>query len=124
MNFQKTTNISILKKIIFFIMSLKAIYFISDLHLGHEGRMSINTHPFYIFLQDIKKKAHALYILGDLFECWWGDDHHNHNYQQWEQCFVKCPFPIYFLPGNRDFLCSKKFFERSGLKPITSGTLS
>ena len=49
-----------------------AYCFISDLHL-HEGRPDI-TQAFVGFLEETAPKAEKLYILGDLFEAWIGDD--------------------------------------------------
>ena len=52
-----------------------AYCFISDLHL-QEDRPDI-TQAFLSFLEEIASKAEKLYILGDLFEVWIGDDDHN-----------------------------------------------
>ena len=49
-----------------------AYCFISDLHLQEE-RPDI-TQAFLTFLEEIASKAERLYILGDLFEVWIGDD--------------------------------------------------
>ena len=52
-----------------------AYCFISDLHL-HEDRPDI-TQAFLGFLEETASKAEKLYILGDLFETWIGDDDQN-----------------------------------------------
>ncbi len=52
-----------------------AYCFISDLHL-QESRPDI-TKAFLEFLDDTASKAEKLYILGDLFEAWIGDDDQN-----------------------------------------------
>jgi len=94
-------------------------YFISDLHLD-------KAHPplfalFYEFIDSIKGKAEALYILGDLFEFWIGDD------------IIDLPIgrpylpvveklkslsdsgtKIYFIQGNRDFFLGREFMRRIG----------
>ncbi|EGG93627.1 UDP-2,3-diacylglucosamine hydrolase, partial [gamma proteobacterium IMCC1989] len=49
-----------------------SLFFISDLHL-HPSRPEI-TQAFYDFLSSTAKQAEALYILGDFFEAWLGDD--------------------------------------------------
>ena len=94
-------------------------YFISDLHLS-------TAHPslfqlFYDFIDDIKGKAESLYILGDLFEFWLGDD------------IIDLPIgkpylpvleklkslsdsgtKLYFMQGNRDFLAQQRFVKTIG----------
>ncbi|MGB0895671.1 MAG: UDP-2,3-diacylglucosamine hydrolase, partial [Parashewanella sp.] len=49
-----------------------ATLFIGDLHLSADHPYI--TQAFYRFLETQAKKAEALYILGDLFEVWLGDD--------------------------------------------------
>jgi len=93
--------------------------FISDLHL-HE------THPdttqlLQMLLNRCDQEVDALYILGDLFEMWIGDDDHSPFHQEIIQSFkqlTQAGFPIFFLHGNRDFLIGKKFFESSGIIPL------
>ncbi len=103
-------------------------YFISDLHLD-------SSHPhlyklFYEFIQKIRNDAEALYILGDLFEFWIGDD------------IIDLPIgkpylpiieqlrslsdagtKIYFIQGNRDFLLGQTFMERIGGKLLPDETV-
>ena len=84
--------------------------FISDLHL-EEGRPSI-TALFFDFMKYQAPKADAVYILGDFFESWIGDDNQSvFNRQIIEALRTpigKWPI-IYFMRGNRDFLIGKKF---------------
>ncbi|MCF6191240.1 MAG: UDP-2,3-diacylglucosamine diphosphatase [Cocleimonas sp.] len=94
-------------------------YFISDLHLDESHPLLFKL--FYEFIDNIKDKAETLYILGDLFEFWIGDD------------IIDLPIgkpylpvieklkalsdsgtKIYFIQGNRDFLISKVFMQRIG----------
>jgi UDP-2,3-diacylglucosamine hydrolase len=94
-------------------------YFISDLHLDQ-------SHPhlyklFYDFIDDIKEKAEALYILGDLFEVWIGDDIIDHPLgKQYLPTIEKLKSladsgtKIYFIQGNRDFLIGEAFMQRIG----------
>jgi UDP-2,3-diacylglucosamine hydrolase len=94
------------------------IIFCSDVHL--------HLHPdetpnFPKFLTQLPKTTRALFILGDLFEVWWGDDHHYTPYLAWEKIFSDLRIPIYFIAGNRDFLCGKDFFEKTGIIPLKSG---
>ena len=90
--------------------------FISDLHLD-ERRPNI-TKLFLHFLKTEARQAQALYILGDLFEFWSGDDISNElnnsvqdGLRELTQSGVKC----YFIQGNRDFLVGKRFTKRTGL---------
>jgi len=90
------------------------IIFVSDLHL--EEKQPDSTEIFFRFLQHKVKHAKALYILGDFFESWIGDD----NDTQFNQSIINAlnktvssGIPIYFIHGNRDFLLGKKFFKAS-----------
>ncbi len=90
--------------------------FISDLHLAPERPQS--TGQFFDFLENQATRAQALYILGDLFEYWIGDDaaadlghrgvidalKHLHD----------GGVTTYFLPGNRDFLVGERFSRETG----------
>jgi UDP-2,3-diacylglucosamine hydrolase len=81
-----------------------AIYFISDLHL--EPAQKAITDGFLSFL-DTLNDAEELYILGDFFEVWMGDDYSNEYIELINQALVKCAnkgTKIYFMHGNRDFL--------------------
>lgn len=88
-----------------------AALFISDLHLC-DSRPNI-TDAFLIFLREIAAKAKALYILGDLFEYWAGDDDIDdpfhlqiiHAFNKLAQSGV----PIFLMHGNRDFLIAERF---------------
>lgn len=84
--------------------------FISDLHLC-ETRPEI-TQSFISFLNTVAKPADALYILGDLFEYWPGDDSilagFHANVIQALNAFAQ-KTKTYFMHGNRDFLISEGF---------------
>ncbi|MFZ7235217.1 UDP-2,3-diacylglucosamine diphosphatase [Avibacterium gallinarum] len=91
-------------------------YFIADLHLS-ENRPDL-TALFVDFMQNQAKDAESLYILGDLFDFWIGDDEHSplidlvkQQIRHLTQKGVKC----YFMHGNRDFLIGKKFAQSCGL---------
>lgn len=91
-------------------MSLR---FISDLHLD-EKRPAL-CEAFFYYLDHLPKDTEALYILGDFFEVWIGDDDdapfHQHIMQKLKEK-TKSGLPIYFMHGNRDFLVGK-YFELS-----------
>lgn len=96
------------------------IIFCSDVHL-HTGADHENT--FFQFLNSIPATTKAIFILGDLFEYWWNDDHQDVIYESWETYFKNYHIPIYFLKGNRDFLCSNHFFKKTDLILIPSASV-
>ena len=84
--------------------------FISDLHLEPE-RPDI-TRAFFDFLEQETPDSDALYILGDLFEVWIGDDHLSEFTFSIIHALKKVTeknIPIFILPGNRDFLLGEDF---------------
>jgi UDP-2,3-diacylglucosamine hydrolase len=90
-------------------------YFISDLHLSAD-RQDI-SQCLFTFLSEQAPKAEALYVLGDLFEMWIGDDDINPFTLSIAQAFKtlsELGIPVYFLHGNRDFLVRKKFAALAG----------
>lgn len=100
-------------------MSEKPILFISDLHLEAE-RPDI-TQAFFSFLEEHASKAQALYILGDFFNVWLGDDYVTElNTQVAEalQTLTKAGLKIKLMHGNRDFLMGKDFAKRCGAELI------
>lgn len=88
--------------------------FISDLHLSGE-RPGI-TRLFIEFLQSRASDAEALYILGDLFEVWLGDDMVLAEYEPALDAMQQLSqqVPLYVMHGNRDFLMRDEFCRRSG----------
>ena len=89
--------------------------FISDLHLC-ASRPAI-TEAFLNFLITEAKQAEKLFILGDLFEYWAGDDDLNHpDHQNIIQALkaLSQNRAIYFIHGNRDFLIGDAFAEATG----------
>jgi UDP-2,3-diacylglucosamine hydrolase len=97
--------------------NIKRTAFISDLHLD-EKHPAI-TQLFFAFLNHAAKTMDALYILGDLFEVWIGDDDKNSFHQSIIDAFRMATdqgLPIYFMHGNRDFLLGKKFLRATNGK--------
>ncbi len=91
--------------------------FISDLHLEAE-RPDIGDQ-FIRFLQTDATEAEALYILGDLFEAWVGDDDPNAHYGIIKLAIRKLSdsgVPVYFMHGNRDFMIGRKFANETGVE--------
>lgn len=96
-----------------------ATLFISDLHLSQE-RPKI-TELFLTFLKQTVVQSEALYILGDLFEVWLGDDMILPDYQpaiEQIAATVKAGVPVYIMYGNRDFLMREQFEKLSGARII------
>lgn len=91
-------------------------YFIADLHLA-QNRPDI-TACFLSFLKKQAIHSETLYILGDLFEYWIGDDdnspfinHIAHGLKALSETGVN----IYFIHGNRDFLVGNHFAKKAGM---------
>ena len=84
--------------------------FISDLHL-EAARPEIGEQ-FLEFLKTEAESADALYILGDLFESWVGDDDPNAHYAEIKtaiRALTDLGIPVYFMHGNRDFMIGEDF---------------
>lgn len=94
--------------------------FISDLHLCAE-RPDI-TSAFLEFLNAYRvRRPEALYILGDLFEVWIGDDASIDDHQPVIAAlrhFTQSGIPVYVMHGNRDFLLGSAFETASGCRLI------
>jgi len=93
-----------------------ATLFIADLHLQTEEPAI--TAGFLRFLRGEAKSADALYILGDLFEAWIGDDDPNPLHREMAaaiKALVDSGVPCYFIHGNRDFLVGRRFARESGM---------
>ena len=91
--------------------------FISDLHLDAE-RPKISAQ-LKQFLKGEAVNADALYILGDLFESWVGDDDPNKHYATVKialRKLVSHRVPVYFMHGNRDFAIGQRFAVETGVK--------
>ena len=90
--------------------------FISDLHL-EGGRPEIGRQ-FTEFLTGEAVSAEALYILGDLFEYWVGDDDPNPHYAEMKNAIrglCDRGVPVYFMHGNRDFMIGDDFAAETGV---------
>nr|WP_234461553.1 UDP-2,3-diacylglucosamine diphosphatase [Stutzerimonas stutzeri] len=88
---------------------------ISDLHL-EEQRPDI-TRAFLHFLETRASRAEALYILGDFFEVWIGDDAMTPFQQKIAQALRALSdrgTRIYLMHGNRDFMLGKRFCRTAG----------
>jgi UDP-2,3-diacylglucosamine hydrolase len=98
--------------------------FISDLHLDAE-RPDI-TAQFVDFLDHEARHAAGLYILGDLFEAWIGDDDPDPDKQRVIaalKSLTRSGVPVYLIHGNRDFLIGRRFARETGVKLLPDGTM-
>jgi UDP-2,3-diacylglucosamine hydrolase len=90
--------------------------FISDLHLDAE-RPAITT-LFGQFVANEARGADAVYILGDLFEAWVGDDDSSETgafVANSLRGLADSGVPVYFVRGNRDFLVGESYARRCGM---------
>jgi len=98
--------------------------FIGDLHLDPENPILITL--FSKFLIKRAKLAKALYILGDLFEVWIGDDEDNPIYQSillTLRQLTDFGVPVFVMHGNRDFLLGQGFMDATGCQLIDDPTV-
>lgn len=98
--------------------------FISDLHLTPE-----RPRPVLLlqrFIEEIVPAAQALYILGDFLEAWVGDDSlelpFNQAICQSLNTVRVSGVPVFFLPGNRDFLVGQQFAQAANLTLLPDPT--
>lgn len=95
-------------------------YFISDLHLCKQ-RPDI-SEMFTVFINNKARHARALYILGDLFEYWLGDDALDElaiTTSEQMKALNDCGVDIYYMAGNRDFLLGNDYAQKSGMQIIS-----
>lgn len=98
--------------------------FISDLHLEAD-RPEIGEQ-FLAFLEAEATDADALYILGDLFEYWIGDDDPDPYYASMKEALASLTgrgVPVYFMHGNRDFMIGESFAAETGLRLMADPTI-
>ena len=95
-----------------------SVLFISDLHLCAARPQS--NRAFFKFIEREARSASALYILGDLFEYWIGDDDlgdaFNASIVAALARLVAGGVPVYLMHGNRDFVIGEAFARASGVK--------
>jgi UDP-2,3-diacylglucosamine hydrolase len=91
-------------------------FFVSDLHLS-DTRPAANE-AFFSFIEQKAPSAQALYILGDLFEYWIGDDDLGEPFHAVVAGFLRGlsrkGVALYVMQGNRDFLMGERFCEETG----------
>lgn len=95
--------------------------FISDLHL--DPSLNYLRRGFINFLRTEAKTAEHLYVLGDLFEIWLGDDHITDFNASIISALQNFPGQVFFMHGNRDFLIGDKFCKEAGVTLLADPTL-
>ena len=93
----------------------KIVHMISDLHLTEDQPHLLKLFTHY--MQTIAPQSNALFVLGDLFEVWVGDDHHNAFNQSIIDQFAEYSTnggELYFGHGNRDFLLGDDYAKSCG----------
>ena len=100
--------------------------FISDLHLSAD-RPEANER-FIDFIEGKARGAKALYVLGDLFESWIGDDDIAERFNAVVAGFfaalARSGTPLYVMHGNRDFLIGERFCRETGAKLLADPTVA
>ena len=100
------------------------ILFISDLHL--DGARPDITAQFLQFLATEARTAEALYILGDLFEAWVGDDDPDPDKRRVIaslRSLTDAGVACFLLHGNRDFLIGRRFCRETGVQLLPDGEI-
>ncbi len=97
----------------------------ADIHLVADDNHPINQ-SFYSFLNTKATQAKSLYLIGDIFEAWVGDDINLAQYQTVINIFKKLTnqgLKIYLMYGNRDFLMGHKFWQATGIIKLPEPTI-
>jgi UDP-2,3-diacylglucosamine hydrolase len=101
-----------------------ATYFLSDLHLPPE--VSPLRQHFLSFVEGRARGAEGVYVLGDLFEYWIGDDVGMQVYAPEIAALAALTasgVPVYFQHGNRDFLVGRDFSALTGVAILDDPTV-
>lgn len=102
---------------------MRPTLFISDLHLTGERPETLGL--FSRFLRERARDAQSLYILGDLFEAWLGDDLLLPGYGETLEelkALTASGVPVQVMPGNRDFLLGTGFAKATGCELLGEPT--
>ena len=102
----------------------RTLDFISDLHLQPSEPQTVEAWRSYL----ARSTADAIFILGDLFEVWVGDDALDEPGSFEAECAAVLreaaqQRPLFFMVGNRDFLAGDEFLRRSGMTGLSDPTV-
>jgi UDP-2,3-diacylglucosamine hydrolase len=97
----------------------RTLEFHSDVHLFDQDPLTFLAWQHYL----ASSQADAVFILGDLFEVWVGDDTLDGDCEFERTCAdvlraSACQRPTFFLPGNRDFLLGDRFLRSVGVQRL------
>lgn len=101
-----------------------AIFFISDLHLRPDRTDLVAA--LQAFVGSTLTQGDRLYILGDFFDAWIGDDEDLPFYTEIKsqlRAWVERGIAVFFMHGNRDFLVANKFADDTGVQLISDPTV-
>jgi UDP-2,3-diacylglucosamine hydrolase len=109
---------------------VQRVLLISDLHLS--GQRPEMVARFLRFVDEQAGRASSLYVLGDLFESWIGDDELGapdgdplaRQVASAFRALTRHGVALYLMHGNRDFLLGRAFFEACGARPLDDPTVS
>ncbi len=94
--------------------------FVSDLHLSPD--LPLTTEMFFGFLRDQAMMTKALYLLGDIFEYWAGDDDLDDSFHRDVIRALRSVsdhgVSVYWIAGNRDFLVGEAFANACGMRVL------
>jgi len=94
-----------------------AAFFASDLHLSEQTPYTLEA--FENWLASVSQEDSLVFLLGDLFEVWYGDDYSDNTSErviQAVQSAKSAGAKVYFMHGNRDFLLGETFAENAGFE--------
>jgi UDP-2,3-diacylglucosamine hydrolase len=98
--------------------------FISDLHLAPQRPAA--TDALFRFLTGTAPAAERLYVLGDLFDYWIGDEAlaepFNHRVADWFSRLASAGTRLFFMHGNRDFLIGERFAQAASMTLLQDET--
>lgn len=101
-----------------------ATLFISDVHLSPKNPQT--TRMFLDFLHVAVKRAEVIYILGDLFDQWLGDDDDTPPHTEVLAALAgvtAAGVPVHVMRGNHDFLLGKRFQALTGCYPLVDPSI-
>ncbi len=101
-----------------------AVLFVSDVHLS--ARRPQRVEAFLWFLEHMAPRAQALYLLGDLFDQWLGDDDTEDPHKPVVRALAKLAgtaTAVYAMHGNHDFLLGAGFAEQTGARLLPDPSL-
>ena len=98
------------------------VLFVSDIHLRSDDDAMALAFQHWLLAE--VTAAHAIYLLGDIFDAWLGDDLH-HTFPNTTQALIQASTQtnIYFLAGNHDFLIGQDYLKRTHMHRLSDPTV-